>query len=76
MASTKKVALVTGATKGIGKAIALGLAELGYQMILIGRAKSDLEAVSKTIKEKSGISAFTFQIDITDSDAVKEMVIN
>lgn len=76
MTSTRKVALVTGATKGIGKAIAFGLSELGYQMVVVGRAKTDLQKVSKTIKEKSGIAPRSFQIDITDSDAVKEMVVN
>jgi NAD(P)-dependent dehydrogenase (short-subunit alcohol dehydrogenase family) len=74
MTSSKKVALVTGATKGIGKAIALGLSELEYQLVVVGRDKTDLEEVSNTINENSQIAPLIFQIDITDYAAVKEMV--
>ena len=39
---TKKVAIVTGASKGIGKAIALGLAEFGAHVIVSSRKKNQL----------------------------------
>ncbi len=74
MISTKKVAIVTGATKGIGKAISIGLAQMGYQMVLIGRDKIDLENVSEVINEKSGITPFAFQLDITDSESVRQTI--
>ena len=45
-----KVALVTGAGKGIGKACAIALAQAGAKVIIISRTKSDLDKVSKIIK--------------------------
>ena len=65
-----KTAVVTGAGKGIGKAIATGLAQLGYQTILVGRNKQNLEQVAHEI----GNSAKVWQLDITDKSAVKEAV--
>jgi NAD(P)-dependent dehydrogenase (short-subunit alcohol dehydrogenase family) len=43
-------ALVTGASRGIGKAIALALAEAGAEVLLLGRSESDLAEVSDTIR--------------------------
>ena len=44
-----KIALVTGASKGIGKASAIALAEAGADLIILSRTKSDLEKVKKQI---------------------------
>ena len=44
-----KIALVTGAGKGIGKASAIALAEAGADLIILSRTKSDLEKVKKQI---------------------------
>ena len=46
-----KIALVTGAGKGIGKACAIALAEAGAKVIILSRTKSDLVSVSKISKE-------------------------
>ena len=46
-----KIALVTGAGKGIGKACAIALAEAGGGLIFISRKKKDLDKGSKTIKK-------------------------
>ena len=46
-----KIALVTGAGKGLGKACAIALAEAGANVIIISRTKKDLDAVSKVIKK-------------------------
>lgn len=49
-----RVAIVTGASRGIGKAIACGLAEVGAQVILSSRKQEDLEKVAKEIEAKGG----------------------
>ena len=48
-----KIALVTGAGKGIGKACAIALAEAGANLIIVSRTKKDLDQVSKIIKKLS-----------------------
>ncbi|WP_321347355.1 SDR family oxidoreductase [uncultured Draconibacterium sp.] len=68
--SEHKTAVVTGAGKGIGKAIATGLAQLDYQTILVGRNKQNLEQVAQEI----GSNAKVLQLDITDKFAVKEAI--
>lgn len=65
-----KTAIITGAGKGIGKAIAKGLAQLGYRTILVGRNKQNLEEVAKQI----GSNAEVLQLDITDRPEVKKAV--
>jgi len=47
-----KVALVTGGSRGIGKAIALGFAEAGADVVVSSRKLEDLEKVAKEIEEK------------------------
>jgi len=59
-----KVALVTGAGKGIGKACAIALAQAGAKVIIISRTKSDLDKVSKIIKKTKG-SSQSFVCDVT-----------
>ena len=44
-----KVALVSGAGKGLGKACAIALAEAGANLVIISRTKKDLNQVSKII---------------------------
>jgi short-subunit dehydrogenase len=63
------VALVTGAGKGIGRAIALRLASEGAVVALTARTQSDLEAVRAEILNVKG-QALVLPADITDDDAV------
>ena len=49
----EKVCLITGATSGIGKATAMGLATLGVSVVMVGRDHGKGEAALAEIKEKS-----------------------
>ena len=68
-----KVALVTGAGKGIGKACAIALAQAGAKVILISRTKSDLEKVDKIIKKTKG-SSKSFVCDVTNRASFNSIV--
>jgi NAD(P)-dependent dehydrogenase (short-subunit alcohol dehydrogenase family) len=67
---TEKVAIVTGAGTGIGKAVALALGRAGYAVVLSGRRKEPLEQAAKQISEKGG-KALAIPTDITDPASVK-----
>jgi len=62
-----KIALITGASRGIGEAIALTLAEYGARCILVSRKLESLEAVKDKIEQKGGqaqaIAAHTGNLD-------------
>ena len=68
-----KVALVTGAGKGIGKACAIALAQAGAKVIIVSRTKSDLDKVSKIIKKTKG-SSQSFVCDVTHASKFNTIV--
>lgn len=68
-----KNALITGAGKGIGKAVALALAAEGTNIILLARTKADLEKTAVEI-EAFGVRAFIVTADISDIKSVNEAV--
>jgi len=63
---TGKTALVTGAGRGIGLAIAGGLAEQGADLALIARTEGQLEAAKKQIEAETGRKARVFPFDLAD----------
>jgi len=63
MATRDKVALVTGAGSGIGKAAALALAEAGYAVVLTGRRKAPLQAVARAA-ERAGAATLVVPADV------------
>ena len=65
-----RAALVTGASKGIGKAIALGLAEEGVNLALLARTASALEAAADEIRAATGVTVLALPTDIRDAAAV------
>ena len=68
-----KVALVTGASRGIGRAIALELAEAGITVIVnYFQRREDAETVVRIIEKKGG-SALAYQADVSDRKAVDAM---
>ena len=68
-----KIALVTGAGKGLGKACAIALAEAGSNLIIISRTKKDLNQVSKIIK-KFKVKCKSYVCDITNYSEIKNCV--
>ena len=68
-----KIALVTGAGKGIGKACAIALAEAGAKVIILSRTESDLVSVSKIIKRTKG-SSKSFVGDVTQVEEFKNIL--
>ncbi|UWF55953.1 3-oxoacyl-[acyl-carrier-protein] reductase [Staphylococcus hyicus] len=69
-----KVALVTGASRGIGRSIALQLAEEGFNVAVnYAGNKEKAEQVVESIKEK-GVEAFAIQANVANPDEVKAMI--
>jgi NAD(P)-dependent dehydrogenase (short-subunit alcohol dehydrogenase family) len=67
-----KVAVVTGASKGLGKAMALALGAAGASVALVSRHLADLDKVGQAIKNAGG-KAQSFQADVSDERAVRDL---
>lgn len=68
-----KVALITGGGKGIGRAIALGLAECGARVVVAARTEAELEQVVADIKQKGG-QATAQPVDLMDGEQINSLV--
>ena len=68
-----KIALVTGAGKGLGRACAIALAEAGSNLIIISRTKKDLDQVSK-IAKKYKVKCKSYVCDINNYNQIKEII--
>ena len=67
------VAIITGAGKGIGRAIALAYAEAGANVVCAARTLSDVETVAEEIQTRGG-KALPCQCDVTDAEARENLV--
>lgn len=67
--STHRVALVTGASRGIGAAVAIELARRGVHMVITARTQGGLEETDDTIRRQGG-SATLLPMDLTDGPAL------
>jgi NAD(P)-dependent dehydrogenase (short-subunit alcohol dehydrogenase family) len=71
---TNKVAIVTGASSGIGRATTVALAAEGAQVVAVGRDRGALESVIAEAGHAGGHNISAFVADVTGDDAPREIV--
>ena len=69
----RKTALITGATKGLGRGTAIALAQAGANIIAFGRNQSELNSLEKVIK-KLHVKYSSFNCDVNDYEAIKNNI--
>ena len=69
---TDRVAVVSGAAQGLGRATALALADAGANLVLVDRNLSGAEAVAKEV-ERLGRKAISSECNVSDPDAIVEL---
>ena len=69
-----KTALITGATSGIGKAVAEAFAAEGYNLILTGRRVSLLTNLSKSLEKEFGVKILPLSFDVRDKSQVDNYI--
>lgn len=68
------VALVTGASSGIGRAVALALAPEGVALALAARRRDLLEKVAIEAKQRGAADAHAFEVDLDDSNSIQKLL--
>ncbi|HEV7157038.1 MAG TPA: SDR family NAD(P)-dependent oxidoreductase [Caulobacteraceae bacterium] len=68
-----RIALVTGASRGIGRAIALSLGQQGAQVIATGRTQGALEELDDAIRAGGGLQVTLAPMDLTDADGIDQL---
>lgn len=72
MTETRKIALVTGAGSGVGRAVALALAAGGFTVVLAGRRRDALDETAALISDAGG-AALPVPTDVTDAASVAKL---
>lgn len=71
--SSKKIALVTGATSGIGKELAKCFVINGYNLVIVARNEKDLRATADEFRKQYGAEIATVQADLSMPDAAEKI---
>ncbi|SHO44390.1 SDR family NAD(P)-dependent oxidoreductase [Anaerocolumna xylanovorans] len=69
----RKTALITGASKGIGRELAILFAKQGYDLVLIARSKELLVGLSKKLDKQYGVAVTVIEKDLTNLEAPEEI---
>jgi 3-oxoacyl-[acyl-carrier protein] reductase len=69
-----KTAVVTGASKGIGRAIAQGLAAEGCELHIVSRTRETIERAAQEIQAQHGVSVSAHALDLSSSDSVAPLI--
>ena len=69
-----KIALITGATSGIGKSTSFELASHGYNLIITGRRKERLDEISKELMTQYSVKVLALNFDVRSYDGVKDAI--
>jgi uncharacterized protein len=67
-------ALITGASAGIGRAFAVGLAQRGYDLIVTARRRSRLEELASSLTASAGVSVEVHPADLSEADELAGLV--
>lgn len=69
----KNVALVTGASSGIGREMALQLAALGHPLLLVARNEAALQEVAQKVRATCDVPAWILPVDLSQPNAAREI---
>ncbi len=69
-----KIALVTGATSGIGKATAIMLAKNNYHLIITGRRKDRLDELALTLQNQFNVQTLSLNFDVRNREEVQNII--
>ena len=66
-------ALITGASTGIGEALAARFARAGYNLVLVARSVDKLKALALTLSAEHGVKAWVAPADLSQADAAQKL---
>jgi hypothetical protein len=66
----RQTALITGASRGIGKSLAYLHAQDGHDLVLVARSESDLDTLKQDLIKQYSVSVHVLALDLTQPDSV------